>query len=95
MSFMSIFASPCPKVATKCAKLGCSDRLELDVDMVDQAEATPGLSGALLAASLACVVRRALGRCTCRRYTGAEVGTFHAPFAIITPPEVTDTGPGF
>ena len=48
---MTVFASPCPKVATKCAKLGCSDRGELDVDMMDQAEATPGLSGALLVAS--------------------------------------------
>ena len=42
MFFITIFASPCPKVATKCAKPGCSDRGELDVDMVDQAEATPG-----------------------------------------------------
>ena len=57
--FMSIFAPPCPKVATKCAKLGCSDRCELDVDMVDQAEATPGLSGALLAAPWRACVRRA------------------------------------
>jgi hypothetical protein len=48
---MTVFASSCPKVATKCAKLGCSDRGELDVDMADQAEAAPGLSGALLAAS--------------------------------------------
>ena len=48
---MSIFAPPYPKVVTKCADLGSSDRCELDVDMVDQVEATPGLSGALLAAS--------------------------------------------
>jgi len=41
---------PCPKVATKRAKPGCSDRIELAVDMVDRAEATPGLSSALLAA---------------------------------------------
>ena len=47
---ITIFAPPCPKVVTKCAKLGCSDRHELDVDMLDEAEATPGLSGALLAA---------------------------------------------
>ena len=41
-------------------------------------------AGALRCAScrfLACVVRRASGRCTCRRYTGGVVGTFHAPFA--------------
>ena len=37
--FMTIFASPCSKVATKCAKPGSSDRSELDVDIVDQAEA--------------------------------------------------------
>ena len=48
---MTVFAPSWPKVASKCAKLGCSDRLELDVDMVDQYEARPGLSGALLAAS--------------------------------------------
>ena len=48
---MTIFASPCAKVATKCAKPGYSDWGELDVGMVDQAEAAPGLSGALLAAS--------------------------------------------
>ena len=47
---MTIFASPCPKVATKFAKLACSDRGELDVDMVDEAEVAPGLSGALPAA---------------------------------------------
>ena len=47
---VTIFAPPCPKAATKFAKLGCSDRGELDVDMVDEAGATPGLSGALLAA---------------------------------------------
>jgi len=41
---------PCPKAATKCAKPGCSDQSELALDMVDRAEATPGLSGALLAA---------------------------------------------
>ena len=46
---MTIFAPPCPKVVTKFAKLGSSDRCELDVGMVDEAEATPGLSGALLA----------------------------------------------
>jgi hypothetical protein len=39
-----------PKAAAKCAKPGCSDQSELAVDMVDRAEATPGLSGALLAA---------------------------------------------
>ena len=67
--FMTIFASPCPKVATKCAKLGCSDRLELDVDMVDQAEATPGLSGALLAAPwrALCLAREAGARAAGRR----------------------------
>ena len=47
---MTIFAPPCPKVVTKCANPGSYDRCELDVGMVDQAEATPGLSGALLAA---------------------------------------------
>ena len=41
---------PCPKAATKCVKPGCSGQSELAVDMVDRAEATPGLSGALLAA---------------------------------------------
>ena len=48
---MTVFASSCNKVATKCAKPGCSDRGEFDVDMVDRAEAAPGLSGVLLAAS--------------------------------------------
>ena len=41
-------------------------------------------AGALRCASccfLACMVKHASGRCTCRRYTGAVVGTFHAPFA--------------
>ena len=47
---MAILARPCLKVLTKCAKLGSSDRCELDVGMVDEADATPGLSGALLAA---------------------------------------------
>ena len=40
--------------------------------------------GALRCASccfLACDVRRPCGRCTCRRYSGGVVATFHAPFA--------------
>ena len=47
---MTIFAPPCPKVVTKFAKPGSSDRCELDVGMVDQAEAALELSGVLLAA---------------------------------------------
>ena len=47
---MAILARPGPKVLTKYAELGSSDRCELDVGMVDEAGATPGLSGALLAA---------------------------------------------